>query len=154
MQVKQAARREVRSGHRACEALEGYVTPCWGRAQFLAVRAELVASVQPRSAVELQLIDQLAQWQTLLWQWQETMAAYAGIVGESLRRFRRDNASCELPRQTAVEALDQATEMVERFHRLYLRALKALQEQRRGSPVVVRHAGQVNLAQQQVNLNA
>ncbi len=151
-QVKEAARKEVRSGHRAAAALEGYFGSCWGRAQFLAVRAELLASVQPRSAVELQLIDQLAQWQALLWHWQETMAAYAGMVSETVRRRRRDKANAELPRQTAVEALDHAAAMVERFHRLYLRTLKALQEQRRGAPVLIRHARQVNVAQQQVNV--
>ena len=40
-EAKQAAREEVRNGHRAARALEGYGGPCGGRAQLLAVRAEL-----------------------------------------------------------------------------------------------------------------
>ena len=45
--------------------------------------------------------------------------------------------------------------MVERYHRLFLKALEALQRQRRLAPaVVVRNAGQVNVAGQQVNVNA
>jgi hypothetical protein len=45
--------------------------------------------------------------------------------------------------------------MVERLHRLYLRTLRALQDQRRlQPPVVVRRAGQVNVAQQQINVAA
>jgi hypothetical protein len=43
--------------------------------------------------------------------------------------------------------------MVERFHRLLLRTVRALQDLRRqASPVVVRRAGQVNIGQQQLNL--
>jgi hypothetical protein len=42
--------------------------------------------------------------------------------------------------------------MVQRYHTLYLRTLKALQDLRRRPAVVVRRAGQVNIAQQQVNV--
>jgi hypothetical protein len=45
--------------------------------------------------------------------------------------------------------------MVERLHRLWLRTLRALQDQRRlQPPVVVRRAGQVNLAYQKINVAA
>jgi hypothetical protein len=45
--------------------------------------------------------------------------------------------------------------MVERCHRLYLRTLRALQDQQRlQPPVVVRRAGQVNVAHQQINVAA
>jgi hypothetical protein len=46
--------------------------------------------------------------------------------------------------------------MVERFNRLFLRTLRALRDYRRytGPPVLVQHAGQVNVAQQQVNVSA
>jgi hypothetical protein len=42
--------------------------------------------------------------------------------------------------------------MVERCHRIYLRTLKALQDLRRRTPVIVRRAAQVNIGQQQVNV--
>jgi hypothetical protein len=42
--------------------------------------------------------------------------------------------------------------MVERFHRLYDRTFRALRAMRRRPAVVVRAAGQVNIADQQVNL--
>jgi hypothetical protein len=43
--------------------------------------------------------------------------------------------------------------MVERCHRLFLRALRALQDRRRlGPPVLVRRANRVHIAQQQVNV--
>jgi hypothetical protein len=44
--------------------------------------------------------------------------------------------------------------MVERFHGLYLRTMRALQDRRRlGPAVIVRRAGQVNIAQQQINVS-
>jgi hypothetical protein len=53
----------------------------------------------------------------------------------------------------SVLALENAMSMVERLQRLQLRTLKELREQRRVSKVVVRRAGCVNVANQQVNLN-
>jgi hypothetical protein len=51
------------------------------------------------------------------------------------------------------EALENAQAMVERLGRLYLQTLKALQAQRMAPRVMVCHAGQVNVAQQQVNVS-
>lgn len=150
-QIKEAARQEVRSGHRAASALEDHGS-CWERARFLTVRAELMATVQPRSAVEQQLVDQLAQWQTLLWSWQGVMANHTGLANASRDRIRRNKPGLELPRVSAAEAVEQAARMVERFHRLYLRTLRALQDQRRAAPILIHHARQVNVAQQQINL--
>lgn len=103
--------------------------------------------------MQLHLIDQLAQWQILLWKWQEPMTACAAMVSESVRKVRRDNGSVELPRQSTADAFEQAVEMVDRFQRLYLRTLRALQDLLKGGTVHIRHAGQVNHAQRQVNLN-
>jgi hypothetical protein len=152
-QVKRAARLEVRDGHRAARALEGSEARtgrgCWERARFLAVRAELADAWRPRDALEQQLIDQLAQWQTQLWQWQETARGYMQLASLGVKR---EGVPGEPPRLSVAEALDQAEAMVERCHRLYLRTLGALQDLRRRPPVVVRRAGQVNIAGQQVNL--
>ena len=49
----------------------------------------------------------------------------------------------------------QAAAMVEYWHRFYLQALKALQNQRRSAPrVVISRAGQVNVAQHQINVGS
>src|SRR5262249_47268893 len=69
-QIKNAARDEIRSGHRAARAIEDGGGP-WERARFLAVCAELTEAWRPCNAVEQLLVDQLAQWQVLLWRWQE-----------------------------------------------------------------------------------
>jgi hypothetical protein len=152
-QVKRAARLEVRDGRRAARALEGPEARtgrgCWERARFLAVRAELADAWRPRDAMEQQLLDQLAQWQTLLWQWQETVRGYLQMASPA----PREDGFGEPPRVSVAEALDQAEAMVERCHRLYLRTLREPRELRRQAPpVVVRRAGQVNIAGRQVNV--
>jgi hypothetical protein len=66
-EVEDAARGEVASGHWAARALERYESHCWRRARFLAIRSELAAGWWPRTAAEQHLIDQMAQWQDLVW---------------------------------------------------------------------------------------
>src|SRR5262245_26846660 len=107
-EVKQAARQEVRSGHRSARALEGYGGDCWGRAGFLAVRAELAEAVGPRSPLELLLVDQLAQWQTLLWSWQETVGTYTALANGRRKRAAQRPQEFEQPRLSEAEALERA----------------------------------------------
>lgn len=151
-EIKEAAREEIRTGHRAARALEGWESHCWSRARFLAVRSELYAAWRPRNAAEQQLIDQLAQWQVLIWRWQESVTAYVEIVFEGGRKAPKEHGIVQLPRLSDAEALERAVQMVERFHRLYLRTFRALRDLRRLPSVVVRAAAQVNIGGQQVNL--
>jgi hypothetical protein len=149
-EVKDHARAELRSGHRAARTLEGADSYCWGRAQFLALRAELVEAWGPRDAQELLLVDQIAQFQMLLEWWLRAVAVWTEIMGTKPERHKRD---IEMPRVRDAEAVEAAAVLVERFQRLYLRALKALQDRRRaGPPVVIRRAGQVNVAAHQINV--
>ena len=98
------------------------------------------------------MIDQLTQWQNLLWQWQETVRGFMLLVAPSPPSSSLVPGK-EPPRVTVAEAMDQAEAMVERCHRLHIRTLRELRELRRQAPpVVVRRAGQVNIAGQQVNL--
>jgi hypothetical protein len=147
-EVKRAARGELRSGFRAARALEGCESHCRHRARFLAVRAELSEAWRPRNAAEQHLVDQMAQCQELIWRWQETLTAYTEL---SFRGWPRP-AGEGPPRLSDAEAFERAAAMVERFHRMYLRSLQALQELRRRPALVVRSAGQINIAQQQVNV--
>jgi hypothetical protein len=90
-------------------------------------------------------VDQLAQWQVLLWRWQEAMTRWTNCSAFELREETKGKPY-ESRRLSEAEALERATEKVERIHRLYLRTLKALQDQRRPCPpVAVRHAEQVNI---------
>lgn len=149
-EIKDAARAEIRSGHRTARALEaGSQHYCWGRARFLAVRAELAAALGPRNSAELLLIDQLASYQMQLWQWQETLSAYTSVafLDQKSRSDRR-----EVPRVSDAEAMEQAAQMVERFQAMFLKTLRAFHGMRRPGSVIVRRAAQVNVAHQQVNM--
>ena len=44
------------------------------------------------------------------------------------------------------DALEHAARMADRFHKMYIRTLKQVQDYRRYSPVVINNAGQVNIA--------
>jgi hypothetical protein len=151
-EIKQAARQELESGHRAAQALGSAVSGCWQTAQFLAVRNGLAEAWRPRNGLEWQLIDTMAQAQTLMRLWQENLVALTLLVG------RADNPDPERPdhplgrRLTEAARTEEAAAMVERWHRLFLKTLGALQDLRRRPPVVVRRAGQVNIAGQQVNV--
>jgi len=95
----------------------------------------------------------MAQVQTLMECWQETLTSYTMAVGGKRRRAGREGPSGEPPRVSQAEAVQGAAAMVELMHNLYLRSLRALQDRRRSSPpVIVRRAGQVNVAAQQVNV--
>jgi hypothetical protein len=102
---------------------------------------------------ERELIDQLAQHRTTLERWQTTLTARTGLTAEGTRRAEREEDPFEPPRVSFAEALGIAARMVDQFTRLYLRTLRALQDQRRlAAPVVVCGAKQVNIGGQQVNL--
>src|SRR5262249_53894318 len=75
--IKQAAREELRSGHRAGGALRGRHPPPSQLARFLAIREELAEGWQPRHGIERQLIDQLAQAQAALNHWFERLSLAA-----------------------------------------------------------------------------
>jgi hypothetical protein len=119
----------------------------------LGVRAELIESLEPRNAAELLLIDPMATYQTRLWEWQETLTSYAAVAALGSQEAIQRRGAPDPTRLIDAEAMEQSATMVERFQRLFLRTLTALQAQRRKARVVVRRAGQVNVAHnQQVNM--
>jgi hypothetical protein len=151
--IKQAARDELRTGHRAAKALEAVSRTPWQRARFLVLREEMAREWQPRGGVEWQLIDTLAQAQTAWEFWMDGLMLRANITAQDERRGVRETGQRIAPRASDAEATDQAGAMAERFNRIYLRTLRALHDLRRQGPrVVVKGAGQVNVGSQQVNL--
>jgi hypothetical protein len=152
-EVKDAARGEMRTGQRTAETVTCYLGTCWLRARFLGVRAELIESLEPRNAAEWLLIDPMATYQTRLWEWQETLTSYAAVAALGSQEAIQRRGAPDPTRLTDAEAMEQSATMVERFQRLLLRTLTALQAQRRQARVVVRRAGQVNVAHnQQINM--
>ena len=155
-EIKRAALDEVRTGHRAAKAVEvGTLNEgAWQRAQFLALREELSAEWQPRNGIERQLLDTMAQAQVGYLTWLRTLTSRTSLESCTNDRRVQDEGRWQPPRQSDADALEQAAAMMDRFNRIFLRTLRALCEMRRHSnPVIVQNGGQMNVAQQQVNLN-
>jgi hypothetical protein len=148
-EVKAQALLELRSGHRAAKAMEGYGSNAWTRANFLAVRRDLMEGWQPRNGIERQLIDMMAQAQTALMYWLDILTLRSSCSSGR----KRGEGRWEPETISDAEAIEQAAGMVERWNGMFLRTLKALRDLRRTPGVVVQGAGQVNFAQQQVNVN-
>lgn len=152
-QVKRAALEELQSGHRAARAVETHGSDdCWKRAQFLALRAELAEQWQPRSGIERQLLDTMAQALTSQMAWTETLTIRSSLEARSQQRDIRDHGKWTPPRVPDAAALDQAAAMVDRFNRIFLRTLRGLPDLRRYAPSIVVKAEQVTIGERQVNV--
>jgi len=151
-EIKEAARQELQSGHRAAIANEGtFSSNTWQRAQFLAIRDGLATDWEPQNGIEWSLIDMMAQAYASQLFWQERMMCYACL--ESKTEQIKTNGWAEHPRVSDAQAVDQAAQMVDRFNRVFMRSLRALRDLRRHAPSLVMHnVGQVNVAENQLNL--
>ena len=152
-EVKEAAKQEFQTGHRAAAANEGtHSAGTWQRAQFLAVRDGLAADWNPQNGIEWSLIDMMAQSYTTQLFWQERLMCYSCLESDS-KQIKANNGF-RLPRVSEAQAMDQAAQMVDRFNRVYMRSLRALRDLRRHAPTLIMHnVEQVNVAENQVNVD-
>lgn len=153
-ELYQAALDELSSGHRAAAAVEApsEKTP-WDRARFTALRASYIEEWQPRGGIEQSLIDMMAQAYTLYSHWLSVLTQETGTSTERRTSIYSPRGILEPPRVSEVEAMKHAAEMVDRFHKLYMRTLRQLRDLRRYSPpVLIQNAQQVNIGNQQLNL--
>ena len=147
-EVKQAARNELRSSQRAGKATEATSIGPWDRARFSVLREELAREWKPKNGIERTLIDTLAQAYTAYLYWLERLTVWSTLEPRNDNRSVKNRGNWDPPRVTDSEAIDQAAVMVDRFHRLLMRTLRALRDLRRyTSTVVVRNAGQVNVGE-------
>jgi hypothetical protein len=152
--IRDEARQELVSGHRAARAIEHDSRP-WERAQFLALREAFRAEWRPQGGIEDALIDAMAQAYTGYQTWLERLDILATGEGKVEDHQLRERGYYLTPRLTTAQTIEQSAAMADRFHRMFLRSLRALRDLRRYSgPVVVQQAGQVNLGHgvQQVKL--
>jgi hypothetical protein len=154
--MKRTALENLRSGHRAAEAVETVVDNPWQRACFLALREDLAAEWQPGNGIERQLIDTMAQAQTSYLFWLRILTERGTLERALNLGEMQENAKWVAPRVEDAAALEQAAAMADRFNRIFLRTLRALRDLRRyAGTVIVQNGGQVNVAQhQQVNVGA
>lgn len=154
--IKEAARNELSSGHRAAEAVEWHVhsSPFY-RAQFLAIRQAFIDEWQPRGGLELVLIDTMAQCYRSYLSWLCTHTMHSETEVERERNQCERNGSRKARSEPAMMRIEQSFQMAERFNRIFLRTLRQLRDLRRYSaPVTINNPQQVNIAAeggQQVN---
>jgi hypothetical protein len=123
------------------------------RARFLVLLASYREAWQPQGGVEESLIASMAQAYTAYEFWlarvQEAAAQEAAVQTEQLRA----SGYWHCPPVQLAEALEQAASMADRFHRMYMRSVRALRDLRRYGPtVIVQNAGLVNIAEKQLNV--
>jgi hypothetical protein len=146
-----AARDELESSQLAAEAADAFDAP-QARARFLAVREAFSADLKPRGAVEQAIVDVMvhAHLEQLAW-----------IKGYHVRNELRaewvdtgSGVSRQSPSMSDAAARADAMDFFERFNRVFLRGVRALDEHRRRAPVFVQNAAQVNVGEQQVNMTS
>lgn len=152
LRLLDAARDELASGHRAARAMEGYDHSPWARARFLVLRESLAREWEPGNGIEWMLIDMLAQAFTAYEEALKLTMMYTTMEASLNDHQIQKNNKYETPSLTSAETLARAEQTLDRCQRAILRVQRALRDQRRYGPVIVQHAGQVNVGQQQVNV--
>jgi hypothetical protein len=150
----EAACAERASGHRAARALASMRRPL--KTQFSALRASFRQQWQPQGGIDDTLIDALSLAHTNSLAWSARLHVLSTTEAKQEVRGRTRSGKWSPPRAEAAAWIEQAAQMAERFHRLFLRSLRALQDYRRGPAprVAIGTAGQVNIGSEQVNVTA
>jgi hypothetical protein len=152
-QIKQSAAVELACGATGATAIEGHDSGPLARAQYLTIWQALADGLQPRNGLERLLIDGMAEAWVMHRQWLHKHATTESLDVMRVERDARQRDAWQPPRLDAAEAVDRAAVMADRFQRQFLRLMKTYRDQRRllGN-VVVAAGGQLNVAEQQVNV--
>jgi hypothetical protein len=149
--VKQEASRHLESGHRAARTFDKRKTP-WDEAQFHVLRTSFVDDCQPTNAVEGRLVDMLAVIYSAWEWWFELSMIFATNTGVDVQTTLDQEGLWHPPRLDTVRTQELAVSMADRYHRQFMRTLRALRDLRRYAPAVnIGNAEQVNIAAQQIN---
>jgi hypothetical protein len=151
--IGDAARQEWQSGHRTAQSLERGGTP-WDRARFLALREAFRDDWKPRGGIESSLVDLLAQSFGTYLRWMERLELYVETECRAEDSKLAREGYWMPPRVSEAKWMAWCAEQAEAAHRRFLMTLKSLQDLRRLPAVSIATAGQVNIAQQQVNVSS
>jgi hypothetical protein len=160
--IKTEACDEFESGHLASKALTPtqFRRTAWGVASYLGLRESFIEEWQPQGGIQLSLIDTLAQSFLCFQQWVKQSVlrsqtplrkSNAGYI-QWQERFNPDAVDdgytyghWDLPYVSEQAAVEHATRMADRWHRIYMRTLRNMRDLRRYS-VTITNAQQVNFA--------
>jgi hypothetical protein len=160
--IKVDGRHEFESGHLAGEALTAtqFRKTAWAVASYLGLRESFIEEWQPQGGIQLSLIDILAQSFLMYQHWGKQSAI------RSQTELRKSNPSYiqwqerinpdavdngyiyghwDLPYVSEQSAMEHATRMADRWHRIYMRTLRNMRDLRRYA-VTINNAQQVNIA--------
>jgi hypothetical protein len=148
--LTERARDELASGQRAATAV-GFDARPWDRARFLAVRDALLDEHPGAAGASLLLIDTAAQAYTLYLEVIDSFytRTHTETMLEQAQIRSRQRSSQSVP---GADTIQRAADMAEQWHRVFLRAIRQLQDMRRAPALVVQNHGQVNIGQEQTNL--
>jgi hypothetical protein len=154
-QLKQEARREFLSGHRVARVSEtgDWQREPWKRARFLAIRDGFVEQWKPSGAIELAMIDTMAQAYSEYLYWSEETHRRSTTemkLSQELdeERYYKGAKGNWIPLRVGEQnAIEHAMQMMDRYNRLFLRTLRQLRDLRRYStPITINNPQQVNIA--------
>jgi hypothetical protein len=134
--LKEDARTELASGHRAARALEWDSRP-WGRAQFLAIRKGFRKSEAPADTIDAALLDTAAQSYSEYLAWTHQGQRLASTEAERQEAQIARSGHWRPSHITSADAVNQAAERAEAAHRRLLRTLAALDARRRRTPASI-----------------
>ncbi len=153
--LKQEARKEFLSGHRVARVSEtgDWQREPWKRARFLAIRDGFVEQWKPSGAIELAMIDTMAQAYSEYLYWSEethrrstTDMKFSQELDED-RYYKGAKGNWIPPRVGDQKAIEHAMQMMDRYNRLFLRTLRRLRDLRRYStPITINNPQQVKIA--------
>lgn len=144
-EIKAEARRQLAAGSIGLDAIDE--PRPWDRAVYMAIREDLGREWDARNGIERCLIDQMAQAYCNYLHWQAVALRFHNIDPFTANQGMKE----QLPRLSTSEAVDRSTGLADRYHKMFIRAQRALRDMRRYA-VIVQSAGQVNVGQQQVNV--
>jgi hypothetical protein len=145
--VKERAREELKSGMLAASVVAENQTPIT-YARFLARREVLIEEWQPRGGQEMQMVETLAQLQTLQDYWMQ-IAVQRTLFDAQEESYRIKTEGKWKIMPIGKDALmQQAHEMLSRVNAMSLRTVRALRDLRRYSAqVIINNPQTVNVAQ-------
>jgi hypothetical protein len=145
--VKQYARDELESGHRAASVAVDNQRPIM-RARFLVLREKYIREWQPRNVLESEMIDAICQAKTIRDYWMTLATERVAVECEIERYWVQVSGKRSERRIDGTESAHDAREEAERWDRVFIRSVRALRDLRRYTTAVIvnNQGGQVNVA--------
>jgi hypothetical protein len=156
--IRDEARDSVEHGEMWTQVFVEQTSP-FERAQIFALREQMADGWTPQNGIESALLDMLTGSYLLHLHWTGIAHEWAPRTVINLEKDKRKSPYRSEQKWTplyisAGECVDRASRLADGYHRQFMRALRQLRDLRRyAPPVIINQGGQVNVANQQMNVN-